>query len=342
MGLGDIGDGISGNGKTIVFTSLVMIIIFIAVSTLVFFLSLESAEQVMVPSVVGKDLPEALLELQARELYPRIQLRYSQKADEKGLILEQDPSPGAIVKGGKRIELVVSQGIVIDTVQNYIGENIETVQEQIKEQFASASRQYLQVKLPYLTQYSPEPAGTILEQNPAPGTPISNNMELTFVVSNGTEAETTVVPDFLNVNLKKLYQMMPQTAVTLHFTAAAGMADTAGMSGTGELTVQKQNAAAQSKVPVFSPVELTVTLPPAAQASVSGILKATLAAFPYPFTVSLYAETPGSDKELLTSFRHPGGSCSVPYTVPEGTRLSLEVLNKEVYTETVGANTALF
>lgn len=332
MSVGDIADDISGNGKTIVITSLVMLIVFIAVSTLVFFISLKSAEQVMVPNVVGKDLPEALLDLQARELYPRIQLRYSQKADEKGLILEQDPSPGAIVKGGKRIELVVSQGTVIDTVQNYIGENIEDVQNRIRELFTSGSRQYLQIKQPYLTKYSAEPAGTILEQEPAAGTPIANNMELTFVVSKGTQAETTQVPDMAGADLKKIYQVMQRAAVTFAFTAGS-------TTGT-DITVQQQSAAAQSGVPVFSPVTLTVSLPESANGMVSGILKTTLAEFPYPFTVSLYAAYPNGDKDLLTSFRHPGGACSVPYTVQEGTKLSLEVLNKEVYTETVGANTA--
>ena len=332
MSVGDIADDISGNGKTIVITSLVMLIVFIAVSTLVFFISLKSAEQVMVPNVVGKDLPEALLDLQARELYPRIQLRYSQKADEKGLILEQDPSPGAIVKGGKRIELIVSQGTVIDTVQNYIGENIEDVQNRIRELFTSGSRQYLQIKQPYLTKYSAEPAGTILEQEPAAGTPISNNMELTFVVSKGTQAETTQVPDMAGADLKTIYQVMQRAAVTFAFTAGS-------TTGT-DITVQQQSAAAQSGVPVFSPVTLTVSLPESADGMVSGILKTTLAEFPYPFTVSLYAAYPNGDKDLLTSFRHPGGACSVPYTVPEGTKLSLEVLNKEVYTETVGSNTA--
>ena len=332
MSVGDIADDISGNGKTIIITSLVMLVVFIAVSTLVFFISLKSAEQVMVPNVVGKDLPEALLDLQARELYPRIQLRYSQKADEKGLILEQDPSPGAIVKGGKRIELVVSQGTVIDTVQNYIGENIEDVQNRIRELFTSGSRQYLQIKQPYLTKYSAEPAGTILEQEPAAGTPISNNMELTFVVSKGPQAETTQVPNMTGADLKKIYQVIQRAAVTFAFTAGS-------TTGT-DITVQQQSAAAQSEVPVFSPVTLTVSLPESVNGMVSGILKTTLAEFPYPFTVSLYAAYPNGDKDLLTSFRHPGGACSIPYTVPEGTQLSLEVLNKEVYTKAVGANTA--
>ena len=239
MGIGDIADDISGNGKTIVITSLVMLIIFIAVATLTFFISLKSAEQVMLPNVVRKDLPEALLDLQARELYPRIQLRYSQKADEKGLILEQDPSPGAIVKGGKRIELVVSQGTVIDTVQNYIGENINEVQTMIRELFTSGSRQYLQIKQPYLTQYSAEPAGTILEQEPAAGTPISSNMELTFVVSKGAQSETTQVPDMTGADLKKIYQVMQRAAVTFSFTANS-TPDAAG------ITVQQQSVAERS------------------------------------------------------------------------------------------------
>ena len=125
---------------------------------------------------------------------------------------------------------------------------------------------------------------------------------------------------------------MQRAAVTFAFTAGS-------TTGT-DITVQQQSAAAQSEVPVFSPVTLTVSLPESTNGMVSGILKTTLTEFPYPFTVSLYAAYPNGDKDILTSFRHPGGACSVPYTVPEGTKLSLEVLNKEVYTETVGSNTA--
>jgi len=330
MGIGDIADGISGNGKTIVITSLVMILIFIAVSTLFFFISLESAEQVMVPNVTGKDLPEALLELQARELYPRIQLRYSQKADEKGMVIDQNLSPGSIVKGGQRIELVVSQGIVIDTIQNYIGEQIEEVQERIQQQFSSDSRRYLHVKQPYLVKLSNEPAGTILEQNPVAGTPISGTMELTFVVSKGIATETTQVPDLTGAGLEKIYQTMQKAAVTFTF-----IPDKTAESKS--ITVQNQNSAARTEVPVFSPVTLTVSIPQASDGIVSGILTATLSEFPYPFTVSVYAVHPDGNKDQLTFFRHPGGICTVPYTVQEGTRLSLEVLDKEVYAETVSA-----
>ncbi|MEL3906638.1 MAG: PASTA domain-containing protein [Treponema sp.] len=330
MGLSGMGDSISGNGKAIVLTSLVMTIVFIAVSALMFFISLKSPEQVMVPNVVGKDLPEGLIELQAKELYPRIQLRYSEKAEERGRILEQAPAAGAIVKGGKRIELVVSQGTVIDTVQNYIGEHIEDVQERIQELFNSGTRQYVRIRQPYLVQYSSEPAGTILEQEPPMGTPISNNMELTFVISKGIEQEQTKVPDMVNAGLEKIYQIMQKASVVFDFTASDSIA-------AGRIIVDSQSHAPQSSIPVFSAVTLSLSLPErTAEGIISGILKTELTEFPYPFTVSLYAAYQNGDKEQLTSFRHPGGACSVPYAVPEGTVLSLEVLNKEVYTETAG------
>jgi beta-lactam-binding protein with PASTA domain len=39
--------------------------------------------------------------------------------------LEQSPEAGAIVKGYSRVSLVVSRGVVVDTVGNYVGMNID-------------------------------------------------------------------------------------------------------------------------------------------------------------------------------------------------------------------------
>lgn len=320
---------INGNGRTIVITSLIMMAVFIVVSTLVFFISLKSEEQVMVPNVTGKDLPEALLELQAKELYPKIQLRYSEK--EKGIIIEQDPAAGSIVKGGKRIELVISQGTVASTIQNYIGENIEEVQRQLKELFTSDNRHYIRVKQPPLIKPSNEPAGTILEQEPPAGSPVFNNMELTFVVSQGSEEKTTAVPNLVNADLDTVYRTMQKAQLVFAFSAS----DSA--SSKNVISISKQNSTPQSSVPLFSRVELSVALPePPPEGMVCGILQTTLMDFPYPFTVSLHAAYQNGGKKQLVSFRHPGGDCSIPYMVPKGTTLSIEVLNKEVYAITAG------
>ncbi|MCL2127323.1 MAG: PASTA domain-containing protein, partial [Treponema sp.] len=73
----------------------------------IFFIALKGGEQTLVPEVRGKELTEALLELQVKELYPRLQLRYSQSSRDRGLVLEQDPQAGTIVKAGRRVRLVV-------------------------------------------------------------------------------------------------------------------------------------------------------------------------------------------------------------------------------------------
>jgi beta-lactam-binding protein with PASTA domain len=89
-----------------------------AVAVIVFFAALRGAEQTMVPDVREKPLIEALLELQQKELYPRIELRYSNLVPERGVVLEQDPRAGTIVKAGRRIRLVVSLGPDIDAADN--------------------------------------------------------------------------------------------------------------------------------------------------------------------------------------------------------------------------------
>ena len=103
-----------------------------AVAAISFFAALRGAEQTMVPEVRGKDLVEALLELQQKELYPRIDLRYSGAAADKGRVLEQSPRAGSIVKAGRRIRLVVSQGMVLSAVGDYVGRNVEDIRMELQ------------------------------------------------------------------------------------------------------------------------------------------------------------------------------------------------------------------
>jgi beta-lactam-binding protein with PASTA domain len=167
---------------------LVIFVGIIAVS--VFFIAVRGEEQVMVPDVVGKELTAALLELQVKELYPRLQLRYSQTSMDRGIILEQEPRPGTIVKAGRRIHLVVSQGVVLNRVENFIGRSIDQVRMDIQTINASAGGiPLLVIREPVMYIFSGENPGIILEQKPESGTNISASTTLEFVVSRGRENE---------------------------------------------------------------------------------------------------------------------------------------------------------
>lgn len=332
MSLNTIAGNIHRNGKVIIITSFIMLIIFIAVSVLVFFVSLKSAEQVMVPHVVGKALPDALLELQAKELYPRLQLRYTDNTVEKGIILEQSPAAGAIVKGGKRIELVISQSVAMDMVPNYIGENITDVENRIQELLNKHTE--IQVHSPHILQSSDKPVGTILEQDPPAGTPIIKNTVLTFVVSKGNEQETVKTPDMRNASLPTLYDIMQKTALTFVFIDS----ETDAADSVRTVTVKEQGREPAEEVPRFSPVEIALVIPKHEHNElVCGILSTTLPAFPYPLTISLNAFDQKGEKKQLVAFQHQGGHCSIPYCVPNGTTLTVEALNREMYTMTAGS-----
>ena len=60
--------------------------------------------------------------------------------------------------------------------------------------------------------------------------------------------------------------------------------------------------------------------------------------YPYPFQIKLEAVSPKGERSLLLSMKHPGGSLTVPYAVPDGTVLVLTILNKEVSTREVHAD----
>ena len=70
-------------GKTSVITVILSLVIALSACLAVFFASVQGAEKVLVPDVVGESLTDALLKMQAKELYPKIQLKYSDSPGDK-------------------------------------------------------------------------------------------------------------------------------------------------------------------------------------------------------------------------------------------------------------------
>jgi beta-lactam-binding protein with PASTA domain len=198
---------------------LIVLLGIVAVS--VFFINVRGAERTMVPDVQGRDLTAALLELQVKELYPRISLRYSQSSTDKGLVLEQSPLPGTIVKAGRRIQLVVSQGVMVNTIDNYLGRNIDEVRMDIQtllsSQTVGGNVQPITIKDPVMYQYSTEPAGTVLQQKPEAGTAISGPTMLELVVSRGSENVRTKLPNLLGLGLDDALEQIGLAGIDFEF-----------------------------------------------------------------------------------------------------------------------------
>ncbi|MCL2832711.1 MAG: PASTA domain-containing protein [Treponema sp.] len=327
-------EGYVGNHLRLFISMVAGLIVFVGIIALtVFFINVRGAEQTMVPNVQGMELTGALLELQVKELYPRIQLRYTQTSADKGLILEQSPEAGTIVKAGRRIKLVVSQGALINTVESYLGRNIDEVRMDLQTLFASEGTlapPMLTLKEPLMYEHSAEPPGTILQQQPEPGTGISGPTMLELVVSTGPEEALVRLPSFMGMSPDAALELIGRIGIDFVFSMRPATAGETPGAVVGQFPAPDTMISAETRV------SFTIAAPSNEnRSSVFNLFKYAMAKNPYPLALRLEAQLPGGERRRLLATEYAGGELTVPYDLPAGTVLILLVLNREVYRETV-------
>ena len=317
------------NVPCMLFTAITAVVIMVLAATAVFFTVVKGPEKVLVPDVVGKNLEDALLELQVKELYPKINLRYSDTPGDEGKILDQTPEAGSITKGYSRVSLVVSRGVIVDKVDEYTGLNIEDVRMKLQTLFAGQTKPLIVLAEP---EYKPDAsdAGTILEQDPPAGTRISEPVTVQLVVSRGPNYENTKAPYLIGQSVNDLLQTI--TRSKLVFDISSRKAEGDDKAG----TVVDQQAFDSEYVPNYTRVSLTMALPHGEyNDNIYGIYSEKVPDYPYPVPMKIEAYPPEGNSYTLLSFNHPGGNVTVPYAVPKGTTLELSVVNKVVSKKTV-------
>jgi len=329
--LSTIEDYVAGHLRIFIILVICLVVFVGLIAVSVFFIAINGEEKTMVPDVTGKELTEALLELQVKELYPRLQLRYSQSSRDKGLILEQEPKPGQFVKAGRRIRLVVSQGIVVNRVENFVSKNIDEVRLDIQTINATAGgTALLSIKEPLMYQFSSESAGTIIAQKPEPNTAISGPMALEFVVSRGRENQSIAVPQLAGLSLSKALELISSSGINFYFLTR----EKTGNEG-GE-TVVSQLPAADTTASKELPVQITVTAPEKLDSGETfGLFRYTIPPNPYPLPVRLEAQLPSGERRRLFTVNYSGGEFTVPYKLPVNSVLILSMLNRELHREAV-------
>ena len=306
----------------LVLTVVTAIILMTCACLAVFFIHVRGPEEVMVPDVKGKALTDALIEMQNKELYPKITLRYSENPGDEGTILDQTPGAGSIVKGYSRVSLVVSRGVIVDKVENYIGMNYDELKLKLQTLFAGSVKPLIVLANPeYKADVSD--AGTILEQDPEEGTEISEPITLKLVVSRGPNFENTRPPKLVGQTINDLLQ-----AITRHkivFDITGHKAENGEVPG----TVVNQEIFDSEFIPNYSRMKVEMALPDGSiDDNVYGIFTQKLPAYPYPVPMRLEATPSEGDPFTIISFSHPGGELTIPYAVPKGTVLSLYVVDK--------------
>lgn len=315
-------DSFRNGGKPLLWTIILTFVVMVLVCLAVFFASVQGAEQVLVPNVLGKDLETALLEMQAKELYPKISLKYSDIPGDEGTILDQNPGAGAIVKAYRRINLTVSRGLIVDQVADYTGQKYDDVKMLLQTQFTGQKQLIVLAEPVYKADLSE--AGTILEQDPPAGTQIVDPVTVQLVVSRGNTFENTKRPVIAGKDLNSLLRIMSSSKVVYEFTShVAEEGEKAG-------TVISEDEYTDEYVPNYTRIHADIAFPKrGADDLVYGLFTATLADFPFDVAVRLDATDAEGNTTNYITMRHTGNLLTIPYAVQPGTVLTLFVGDNE-------------
>ena len=293
--------------KLAVYLSIGIIFAMVLSSLIAFFLTIEGEEQTIVPDVRGMALENAMIELQYKGLFGHVELRVSPNPSDKGTVLNQDPRSGTLVKVGRKIDLRVSKGPVIDEVENVVGMNLSEVELQLQS-MSTIYGAILKIKKPVMEVYSEIAAGTILEQKPVAGTKITELTEMELVVSRGPQGSLITVDDYIGLPFYDALLLFSQSNAPFVFSQqTASREQEPG-------TIISQSPAAGKDVEPGTLMQFIIASPERLPENmVYDILQRTLPDYPVPIDLSIEVISPTGDRKLLASMKHPGGLISIPY-----------------------------
>lgn len=309
----------------IVGSAVFLVIIF----TIIFFLNVEGQEDTKVPNLEGLKLSDAIIKLQDRALYPKLSVKNS-APNEKGLIISQDISAGSVVKAGRLIGLTVSTGGVIDTVGTYEGQTLKAVQAELLKLFSSTSSEPILIIAKPIEIISDEPEGTILSQDPAPGTEINEITEITFHVSKGKQESSYVVPTMKGLEFSNALSKITQWPIKYRFTIRNKKEnEDPGM-------IISQTPERGKTVPWTTIVEMTMTKPENYPANFSfGLLEIVVPTYRVSMGMKFERIKDDGTRESIFESRTFGGALTIPYLEKVGNRLIVTVDGIEIQSFTV-------
>jgi beta-lactam-binding protein with PASTA domain len=294
-----------------------------------FFFSLRGAEKTMVPDIAGMELVEALIDLQVKELYPRVQVRYSSDPMTKGTIIKQDPPAGSMVKAGKRVTITVSKGAVVDKVGDYIGQDLNDVKQDLRIQFTTY-KPNLVIKEPVIYEYDTTPPNTIIAQVPAPGTPISGLTEVELIVSRGEPGDQMIVGDYMGLPYSDVIKRLTRANVPFLFSV--------DKEAEGNGTIIEQVPPVGETIETGAILNFTIAPPDeTVEGIVFGLFEYSVPEYPVYVDMKFESLTSSRERKTIFETKHRGGKISIPYKVAVDTELILSILDKEVIRYTVTA-----
>jgi len=309
--------------------SLFGVIILIGIAGLAgFLLTLKEPEDVVIPSLIGKELPEAIEIVQQYGLVPVVDQRFFNDPTTRGRIMEQEPREGAGVKAGRKVTMVLSKGAVLDKVGDYVTRNFEQVKEEIRTVFGSENPRVMIGSVTYT--FDDSETGTILSQEPSPGTQLSRPVSLKLLVSKGKDGNLKAVPNFVGMAYIRAMEQLAASELPFVWTLLEANQD----NSSGAVVVQ--DPAADASLAADARVSLAMSPPARVPAgNIFGIYQKTFPLYAVPVDVSILILDPSGTQQTLYTFKYLGGDMSFPYMAPAGSELIVIAFGKELDRQTL-------
>lgn len=316
--------------KIIMYSFIGIILITFVAGAITFLMSLRGAEDTLVPEVRGEEIVEALVELQRRELYPRVEARFDSDPATRGTILEQSPAAGSVVKAGQRVQLIVSQGAIVDRVDDYMGRPVEEVRDELLALFSTFDALVRIANVTYV--FHPSDPGIIVEQDPAPGVELSGPTDLNLIVSRGARDEPIRASAYVGLQYTEALQRIGRVGIPFEFVLIEPA------PGRTPGVIQRQQPVAGSELEDGESLVLELVPPQnVPEGLVFGVFRHELPRYPVAVELNLDVLSPTGERRRLASMLHPGGTVTVPYLEELGSTLVLSRYTTEL-TRTVVAD----
>ncbi|WP_244833217.1 Stk1 family PASTA domain-containing Ser/Thr kinase [Clostridium sp. BJN0001] len=159
----------------------------ILIGILAFNIFSKPSEEVTVPdNLVGMSFDDAKAELDKIGLVA-VQVDSDDSDEEKGTVIQTNPTGGTKVKKNSQVRIVVSSGKTIKMI-DLTGQTVKAANTLLEKDNLKISTE--------TEEYSNSvAAGKIISQDPEAGTDITSDTEITVIVSKGPEVKVTRVPD---------------------------------------------------------------------------------------------------------------------------------------------------
>lgn len=227
--------------------ALLALVAVVALAAGIFFLAFMQTEAVAVPSVVGMERSQAESTLRAQGFTVELESEEFSDTVPASSVIRQNPEGGSKLKKGGAVRLVVSKGGDRVSVPNLVSQTGSYADSKLREVGLDPERQP--------DQFSDTVAeGTVLAQDPPPGTQVQRGSTVKYVVSKGKEPPKEVsVPSVVGMTVDSARARLELSKLTLGSTTEQNSASVP----IGQ--VISQNPAAGEKANEGSAVSIVVS-----------------------------------------------------------------------------------